>query len=646
MCGLVGAWGDNRGSGALLGAVRSLAHRGPDDSGIWADDATGIALGHTRLAILDLSAAGHQPMVSACSRYVIVFNGEIYNHLELRKALGAAAPSWRGHSDTETLLACFSAWGIERTLKAMAGMWAIALWDKASQKLVLARDRFGEKPLYYGYVGATFAFGSELKALTQLSGFARTINRGALALMLRHNYVPTPYCIYEGLLKLPAGTWLELNLAMQRRYALPDPQPYWSAFDAALNGMANPLTFKSDGEAALALEAELLRAIGAQMLADVPVGAFLSGGIDSSIVVALMQQRSQRPVKSFSIGFREHAYDEAPYARAVAQHLGSQHTELYVSPDEALAVIPSLPEIYDEPFSDSSQIPTYLVARLARQHVTVALSGDGGDELFGGYNRYFLAARLWRTIEHIPSALRRGLAHVILSIPTSKWDRLVSALAQAIPKARGWKATGDKLHKGAALLGVESGADLYRGLVSHWDPKHVVLNSIEPPSALTNVKAARATLTERMMVLDSVSYLPDDILVKVDRAAMAVSLETRVPLLDHRLFEFAYRLPLHYKVRGGSGKWLLRQVLRKHVPAKLFERPKMGFGVPIGDWLRGPLRDWAEELLGEDRLKRETFFNPHPIRQKWCEHLSGQRNWQYHLWDVLMFQAWRERSLS
>ena len=643
MCGIVGILASSESIKSIFPeVVRRLAHRGPDDSGTWFDEAAGLGLGHARLSILDLSPAGHQPMHSACGRYVIVFNGEIYNHLVLRQQLGEHAPVWRGHSDTETLLACFSAWGVAKTLKATVGMFAIALWDRQEKKLLLARDRLGEKPLYYGFVGGAFVFASELKALTLLPGFSGEIDRGALALLLRHNAIPAPHCIYQGLAKLPPGMWLELGVDQARQRSRPALQAYWSAVEVAMAGVANPLAFASDAEAVDALEAELARSVAGQMLADVPLGAFLSGGVDSSTVVALMQAQSSRPVKTFSIGFREEGYDEAVFAAAVARHLGTEHTELYVSPEDALGVIPRLPTLYDEPFSDSSQIPSFLVAQLARERVTVSLSGDGGDELFGGYSRYFLAARLWRKIERMPQSLRSAAARLILALPPPTWDALYALAAPFIPPNRRWPAPGDKLHKGAALLNCDNGTALYRGLVSHWDPAGVVLGAAEPATLLSGALPALPSFSEQMMLLDAISYLPDDILVKVDRAAMAVSLETRVPLIDHRVFEFAWRLPMHYKVRGGTGKWLLRQVLYKHVPRELIDRPKMGFGVPIDSWLRGPLREWAESLLSESRLRQEGYFNPAPIRQKWLEHQSGARNWQYHLWDILMFQAWLE----
>jgi asparagine synthase (glutamine-hydrolysing) len=643
MCGIVGIWSATAATATTLNeSVRRLAHRGPDDSGTWFDEAAGLGLGFVRLSIQDLSPAGHQPMHAASGRYVITFNGEIYNHLALREQLGEHAPAWRGHSDTETLLACFSAWGVVKTLKATVGMFAIALWDRQEKKLTLARDRMGEKPLYYGFVGGAFVFASELKALTGLPGFTADIDRGALALLMRHNYIPAPHSIYQGLAKLSPGMWLEVSADAAHSGSLPAPQAYWSAVEAAFAGVANPLSFASDAQAVDALEAELSRAVTGQMMADVPLGAFLSGGVDSSTIVALMQAQSSRPVKTFSIGFREDGYDEAVFAGSVARHLGTEHTELYVSPEDALGVIPRLPTLYDEPFSDSSQIPTFLVAQMARQRVTVSLSGDGGDELFGGYTRYFLAARLWHKIDSMPHALRSLAARLVLALPPHAWDKVYALAAPFIPNNRRWPAPGDKLHKGAALLNCEDGSALYRGLVSHWDPADIVLGANEPVTQLTGGLPALPSFTEQMMLLDAISYLPDDILVKVDRAAMAVSLETRVPLIDHRVFEFAWRLPMHYKVRGGTGKWLLRQVLYKHVPRELIDRPKMGFGVPIDSWLRGPLRGWAESLLDESRLRQEGYFNPTPIRQKWLEHQTGARNWRYHLWDVLMFQAWLE----
>jgi len=648
MCGFTGYLAANPGFTAyeapqvLQHMANAIEHRGPDSDGYWADPAAGIGLAHRRLAIVDLSPAGAQPMASASGRYVLAFNGEVYNHMRLREALtheGKMAAVWRGHSDTETLLAGFEAWGIEGTLQRAVGMFAVALWDKVDRVLTLARDRLGEKPLYYGWQGqgsaAAFLFGSELSALRRHPAFTAEVNRDALALYMRHNCIGGEHSIYRGIHKLAPGHLLSVS---QSR---PDPvlQTWWSGAEVAARGVAQPFA-GSPEQAVGALETLLRDAVAQQMMADVPLGAFLSGGIDSSTVVALMQAQSSRPVRTFSIGFHEEGYNEAEHAKAVAQHLRTDHTELYVTPEQALAVIPRLPTLYSEPFADSSQIPTFLVSQLARQHVTVSLSGDAGDELFCGYTRYQMTARLWGKVSRLPRPLRLAAAGLIRSLPTGVWDKLGGLLLASLG-AR----VGDKLHKGAALLGSRSVADLYRGMVSHWaDPASVLLGAREPATVLAGAAPDLPGLSdvERMMALDMLSYLPDDILAKVDRAAMGVSLETRVPFLDHRIVEFAWSLPLDYKLRNGVTKWPLRQVLYRHVPKELIERPKMGFGVPIDHWLRGSLRDWAESLLSESRLAQEGFFNPAPIRQKWAEHLSGQRNWQYHLWDVLMFQAWLE----
>jgi asparagine synthase (glutamine-hydrolysing) len=617
----------------------AIVHRGPDSYGFWTDSAAGIGLAHRRLAIVDLSPAGAQPMASGSGRYVIVFNGEIYNHSRLRRMLeidGRVGTSWVGYSDTETLLKGFDAWGVEGTLQRAIGMFAIALWDRQTRVLTLARDRLGEKPLYYGWHGqgstAAFVFGSELSALRRHPAFSADINRDALALYMRHNCIGGVQSIYTGTSKLAPGHLLTVSAAA------PEPvlRQWWSGADVIAQGAAQPFAGTPE-QAVNELEALLRDAVAQQMMSDVPLGAFLSGGIDSSTVVALMQEQSSRPVRTFSIGFYEESYNEAEHAKAVAKHLGTDHTELYVTPEQALAVIPKLPSLYSEPFADSSQIPTFLVSQLARQHVTVSLSGDAGDELFCGYTRYQMTAQLWGKIQRVPKPLRHAGAAAITAVPPKGWDTLGRWLSL--------QRLGDKMHKGAALLGRQSAADLYLGMVSHCsEPNDLVLGGREPPTVLTGQTPALAGLNdvERMMALDMLSYLPDDILAKVDRAAMSVSLETRVPMLDHRVVEFAWSLPLHYKLRGGVTKWPLREVLHRHVPRSLIERPKMGFGVPIDQWLRGPLRDWAETLLSESRLRQEGYFNPAPIRQKWAEHLSGQRNWQYQLWDVLMFQAWLE----
>jgi asparagine synthase (glutamine-hydrolysing) len=663
MCGFVGFLPYQAGSCGqpiLQRMADTLVHRGPDDGGYWLDGDAGVSLAHRRLSILDLSPAGHQPMTSPSGRFVIVFNGEIYNHLEIREELEKSSNQshWRGHSDTETLLAGFEEWGIEATLKHTVSMFALAVWDKTERTLTLARDRMGEKPLYYGWNRGVFLFASELKALRVYPGFEAEINRNALTLFLRHNCIPTPYSIYRGIFKLLPGIMLTLRQegfgACPWDFDHPPFEsfhargvtfsPYWSLQDVAEQGQAHPFT-GTENEAVDELERVVTSAVQSQQISDVPLGALLSGGVDSSTIVALMQSHASRPVKTFTIGFHEADYNEAEYAKDVARHLGTDHTELYVTPDEALAVIPRLPALYDEPFSDSSQIPTFLVSQLTRQHVTVALSGDAGDELFGGYNRHFLTSAIWRNIGWLPINIRRALAIGITSFSPSCLDQLYSLVAPAVPKRLRTARVGNKAHKLAEILTATTPEGIYRDLVSHWkSPADVILASYEPPTLLTDRSplAKVAEFEHQMMYLDSISYLPDDILVKVDRAAMGVSLETRVPFLDHRVVEFAWRLPLEMKIRNGSGKWILRQVLYKYVPKKLIKRPKTGFGVPIDSWLRGHLKEWAEALLDESRLKREGYFNPTPIRQKWVEHLSGQRNWQYHLWDVLMFQAWLE----
>jgi asparagine synthase (glutamine-hydrolysing) len=652
MCGIVGilggsGWDESGACSAILKRMTdALERRGPDDAGLWIAADSRIALGHRRLAIVDLSPAGHQPMPSASGRWTIAFNGEIYNHQDLRRQLEAqdAAPAWRGHSDTETLLAGFDAWGVRATVEQAVGMFAFAAWDAASATLTLARDRLGEKPLYYGWQGwgreRVFLFGSDLAALRRHPRFENNIDRDALTQLLRYNYIAAPHAIYQGIGKLPAGSLLSVSLAD----GIARESVYWSGVEHYRRGMAQPFAGSAE-EAVDALEVLLTRAVGRQMMADVPLGAFLSGGVDSSTVVALMQAQSSRPVRTFSIGFSEEHYNEAEHAKAVAAHLGTEHTELYVSAAEAQAVIPRLPELYSEPFSDSSQIPTFLVSQLARRHVTVSLSGDAGDELFCGYNRYSMTARLWSRLRARPLAWRRLAARMLTSVSPHAWNRVASLLAPLLPPSLQFANVGEKLHKGAGVLDSRSIDDLYLGLTSHWrDPGAIVLRGQEPGPSLMELASHLHGFDDmqRMMALDLTLYLPDDILVKVDRAAMGVSLETRVPFLDHEVVEFAMSLPGAMKLRGGVTKWALRQVLYRHVPAALIERPKMGFGVPIGTWLRGPLRDWAAALLDESRLRREGYFEPEPITRRWREHLSGQRNWQHALWNVLMFQAWLE----
>ena len=647
MCGLAGllaATGVNGASGGLAPVVRAMAlaliYRGPDAEGVWSDEEQGVALAHRRLAILDLSAEGQQPMLSACGRYVLAFNGEIYNHPELRRELSPHV--WRGHSDTEVMLEAFSRWGFEKAIRRLVGMFAFALWDRSKRQLVLARDRLGEKPLYYGWQGDAFLFGSELKALTAHPAWHGEVDRDALALFMRYGYVPLPHSIWRGVRKLLPGSYLTIPVDAVPG-VLPEPTAYWRARDAAVAGVRSDL---DDQAAADELDRQLRRSVAGQMVADVPLGAFLSGGVDSSVIVALMQAQSARPVRTFSIGFTESDYDEAVHARAVAAHLGTDHTELYLAPSDALAVIPLLPEMFDEPFGDSSQIPTYLVAAMARRHVTVSLSGDGGDELFGGYNRYFWGRTIWRRVGPLPRMLRHGLGRSLTAISPAAWDRI----GQMLPRGLHQPTLGDRLHKLADVVDVADPDELYRRLVSqHREPGSLVIGGSEPSiwadeeAAAFAADARGADFTERMMFHDLVGYMADDILTKVDRAAMASSLETRVPLLDHRLIEFAWSLPLRMKIRSGQGKWLLRQVLYRYVPRHLIERPKQGFGIPLDSWLRGPLRDWAEALLDESRLRNEGYLDASQVRLKWKEHLSGRRNWQHWLWNVLMFQAWRER---
>ena len=643
MCGLAGlllARAGNRDelAGQVAHMAATLAHRGPDDHGVWVDPEAGIALGFRRLSILDLSSAGHQPMISADGRYVVVFNGEIYNFRDLRTELEKHGSRFRGASDTEVFLEGCSTWGPAAAVARLWGMFALALWDRKEHVLFLARDRLGKKPLYFWQNGDILLLGSELKAIRAHPSFSAEIDRDALAAYLRFGYVPAPLCIYRGVRKLAQGC-----VATLRAGRAPAIASYWEARQAVRDGLGSLLDL-SDNEAADRLDDLLRDAVARRMVADVPLGAMLSGGLDSSTVVALMQAQSSRPVRTFTIGFSEAAYDEAEAAKAVARHLGTDHAELYVTPQQTLDVIPRLPTLFDEPLADSSQIPTFLVSALARQHVTVALSGDGGDELFGGYGRYRRAEAIWRWIKRVPAPLRGGAAQAMEAWRTSRWNPIGSMGRWSLPGSIGRTLSADVTRKVSALLSAENSEALYHYLVSLWkSPRDLVVGGQEPPSALMDpaVSELAPSFTERMMFLDLVTYLPDDILAKVDRASMATSLEVRCPLLDHRAVEWVWRLPFRFKRRSGQSKWLVRQVLKRYVPPALVERPKQGFAVPIDLWLRGPLREWAEGLLDERHLRDEGLLHPGPIRAAWADHLAGLRNHQHRLWAVLMFQSWK-----
>lgn len=636
MCGFAGYCGAPLPIGEAEAVLRSMgdaiAHRGPDDSGHWLDASARVGLAHRRLAVIDLSAAGAQPMRSAGGRFVIAYNGEIYNHLQLRKDLEAEGngPGWRGHSDTETLLAAIEAWGVKEALRRSVGMFAFALWDVADQTLTLARDRAGEKPLYYGWQNRTFLFASDLDALRQHPHFEARLDMEAVTAFLRLSCVPAPLSIYRGIRKLRPGHLLTLARDGGERY-----EAYWSVLEQTL-----PAQPRADVEAVDQLEGLLHQAVRGQMLADVPLGAFLSGGVDSSLVVALMQANATRPVKTFTIGFRQQDYDEATHASAVARHLGTDHTELYVEAKDALAVVPRLASIYSEPFADVSQIPTCLVTAMARQHVTVALSGDGGDEVFGGYNRYAVTAAQWRRLSLVPARLRAVLGATALRVPVAAWDR-VGRLTGA---HRAHSRFGDKVHKGARAMASRSVDELYQRLIAGHDDPAAFLAVRPGPFAEDPAPARLEQLAgvERMMMRDFLGYLPDDVLTKVDRAAMSVSLETRVPLLDHRVVAFAQGLPLTMKIRGGETKWALRRVLDRYIPRHLIERPKMGFAVPIDEWLRGPLKEWAEGLIDGQRLRREGLLDAGAVGALWADHLSGRRNQSRMLWSILMLQTWME----
>jgi asparagine synthase (glutamine-hydrolysing) len=646
MCGICGFYSKSisKSDEIIKKMSLSIYHRGPDDSGIWQDGNVGIVFGHQRLSIIDPTPAGKQPMHSSSGRLILTYNGEIYNHLEIRLELQEIKSNikWHSNTDTETLVEALDFWGIEVTLKKLVGMFAFAVWDRKLRSLTLVRDRMGEKPIYFGWQGigdkTVFLFGSELKALKVHPEFRGNINNDAIALQLRHNCIPAPYSIYKDIFKLLPGHYLQLKENDLVKKLLPNSKPYWSLVEVATQGV-NKLKSLSANDIEKELEQLLKISIKQQMMSDVPLGVFLSGGVDSSTVVALMQAQSNQPIKTFTIGFNEQEYNEAKYAKEVARYLGTEHTELYVSAEQAMAVIPKLAYIYDEPFSDSSQIPTFLISQLAKKKVTVALTGDGSDEVFCGYNRYILSKNLWNKLTLIPLPLRKILASGIKSINSQSWNKFLKIL----PSLNQYTNLADKVYKVTSALESKTLFDLYYKLISNWqNPNEILLDGKEPRTFLTNYESELTKLDgqQQMMLLDSMTYLPDDILVKTDRAAMATSLETRAPFLNHKLLEYAWQIPQPLKLKKTQSKWILRQILYKYIPKKLVERPKVGFGVPIDSWLRGPLKDWAQALLDKTKLKNQGFFNPDSISIKWTEHLSGKKNWQYEIWSILMFQEW------
>jgi asparagine synthase (glutamine-hydrolysing) len=648
MCGIAGLLRPGGADGDLLSGIvkrmsDALTHRGPDSGGNWVHASAGVAFGHRRLAVIELSEAGAQPMRSDCGRLTVTFNGEIYNHLDMRAELEAAgaAPNWRGHSDTETLLYAIRYWGVEAALQRISGMFALALWDERERTLTLARDRFGEKPLFYGWCGGDLIFASELKALAKHPAWSPSLDRAAMTAFMRYCYVPAPSTIWTGIQKLPSASHVTFA-GNASRGVLPAPRPYWSMRDTVIAAQARRVT--DEREAVAELHRLLSIGIKRQCLSDVPLGAFLSGGIDSSTIVALMQVQTSQPVRTFTIGFSESEFDEAADARRVAKHLGTSHTELYIDPGTAMDVIPRLPSMYDEPFADSSQIPTHLVSALARQHVTVALSGDAGDELFGGYNRHVWGNRLSARFGAMPAALRRMLGALLGAVSPQPAGAIARAAGPLLPAQFNVRRAGDQVAKLARIVGSPSLDDMYRELCStDDDPAQSIVQGEEVCSwsddEMSKVKMELDPL-DRMTLADSLSYLTDDILQKVDRAAMAVALETRVPFLDKDVVEFSARIPPHMKVRDGRGKWLVRQVLHQHVPASLVDRPKTGFSIPIDEWLRGPLKSWASDLLSPARLQTQNLFNAKRVAARLAEHMSGRRNHGYWLWNVLMAQAW------
>ena len=642
MCGVTGSWSSQDYNQAEI--VRRMADkissRGPDDFGVWASEDKGLALAHRRLSIVDLSPAGHQPMVSSCGRFVLVYNGEIYNHLDIRQLLflEEGVSEWVGRSDTETLLVAISKWGLRNTLIKLNGMYAFALWDDQSKELYLARDRVGEKPMYYGTVNNIFLFGSQLKALTAHPSWSGDIDHNALSLFMKYGYVPAPKSIYENILKLPPAHFVVIS---DNANHIATPTCYWDINEAAQDAITEEYT--SSESVADNLELLLLDSVKRRMVADVPLGAFLSGGIDSTTIVAMMQSAVNKPIKTFSIGFNEEDHDEAKHAKQIAEHLGTDHTELYIGPQDLLAVLPRLSAIYDEPFADPSQIPTFIVSELAKNHVTVSLSGDGGDELFFGYTRYFQAQSWWRKLRLVPWPIRHFTASIIMAMAS-----IFIRASFLLPSRLTTKHIGDRIPKFARVIDSRNWITFYDRIISQGNyPEPLVLRGTSLDSFMKRYEPGLVGLSDakKMMYLDIMMYLPDVILTKVDRASMAVSLEARVPFLDHRIIEFAWNIPFRYKYRKGKGKWILREVLNRYVPRELMDRPKMGFSVPIEDWLRGPLKDWADNLLEEQKLHEQGFFDASLVRKMWEEHKSGKRRWHAQIWRILVFQMWLSENL-
>ncbi len=644
MCGIAGFWQpkeNNKGAlkEIIIDMINPISHRGPDDSGFYVDTNSGIALGNKRLSIIDLSANGHLPMESFSKRYIIVYNGEVYNYKELKKELiNKFDIKFKSTSDTEVILAGFEVWGIEETLKKCNGMFAFALWDKRKKKLYLGRDRIGIKPIYFGIQDNILFFASELKAIKNNKFFKSDIDRDALSLFFRYSYIPAPYSIYKDIKKLKPAHYIVINRNLNLK-----ENCYWDIRKITKECYQNPINL-STKETVNELERLLLDSVKKRMISDVPLGAFLSGGIDSSLMVALAQSQTSKAIQTFTVGFYDKNFNEAHYARKIAKYLKTDHNEIYISSDKAMEIIPKLPLIYDEPFSDPSEIPMFYISQFAKKKVTVSLSGDGGDELFGGYNRYIWADKIWNRLKYLPFSVRDCIKKMLKIIPTDYWDFLFLKFGGMLPDTINQAVPGDKLYKLADTLNCNSANNFFKSLISNWkNPVDIIINSKEPNTILDDnfISKVIPNFKERMMFFDLITYLPDDILTKVDRSSMAVSLEARVPFLDHKVIEFSKRLPTSFKIKNNTNKWILRKILYKYIPEKIMTRTKMGFGIPLNQWLKGDLREWAEELLDDTKIKSDGILNPKPIKNIWKEYLKGKGNWQYLLWDVLMFQAWK-----